>query len=121
MITDNDKRTGPPVTINDVYYTHIIWLQHALAGRGHHQVIQENKNTQKGDISFCLIMSMFEKCKKMPHSAFYSSCTHKNKRHRPCNSHSTSISSIKILIQHKSFSTHQVSLPFTLIPHFNII
>jgi hypothetical protein len=64
VITDNDKRTGPPVTINDVYYTHIIWLQHTLALRGHHQVIQENKNTQKGDILFCLIMPMFEKCKK---------------------------------------------------------
>jgi len=73
VIKDNDKRKGPPVTTNDVYYTHIIWLQHALAGRGHHQVIQKNKNTQKGDISFCLIMSMIKKCKKMPYSEFYSS------------------------------------------------
>jgi hypothetical protein len=64
------KSTGPPVTNNDVYYTHIIWLQHALAGRGHHQVTQKNKNTQKGDISFCLIMSMIKKCKKMQYSNF---------------------------------------------------
>jgi len=73
VITDNDKRTEPPVTTNDVYYTHITWLQYALAGKGHHQVIQKNKNTQKGDISFCLIMSMIIKYKQMPYSEFYSS------------------------------------------------